>query len=184
MNLGNDHAVTQMAAADLPNFRNLQGRLHKASKLHSIVVESRETELRGNHPYIINVIAICPLLTWGRAKLERDVLKRSVDSLGNTHELTSKAKGNLASTLGSQGHHKEAEELQDSVISNYKAFPGEKQPDTVQVGTELAITYRNQGRFIDANRMLDNLLIVALQKFQPNAPKAIEDEIHIGFSDS
>lgn len=57
---------------------------------------------------------------------------------------------NLASTYCSQGHWKEAEELELQILATKRRTPGEANPSTLSLMGNLAIAYRNLGWYSDA----------------------------------
>ncbi|KAG9098286.1 hypothetical protein FRC07_010668, partial [Ceratobasidium sp. 392] len=73
--------------------------------------------------------------------------------LGENHNQTLSAMGNLATTYSNQGLYKQAETLQVRVLKGRKRDLGDDHPDTLTAMGDLAGTYYNQGLYKQAETL-------------------------------
>ncbi|KAJ7448143.1 hypothetical protein FB451DRAFT_1375437 [Mycena latifolia] len=86
-------------------------------------------------------------------ELEKMVLKKHRELLGENHTATLTTMGNLALSYSNMGQFQEAGELQKVVLNKRTELLGEDHPDTLKTMGNLAICYSEMGQFQEAAQL-------------------------------
>ncbi|KAH7303713.1 hypothetical protein B0I35DRAFT_472203 [Stachybotrys elegans] len=185
--LGADHPSTLMSMANLTSTYRDQGRWEEAEKLDMQVIEIRKTKLGRDHPDTLTSMANLASTFWGQGQWKEaekvfiQVMELSKTKLGADHPSTLTIKANLASTYREQGRWEEAENLGKQVMETRKTNManlasiyrvveirktkfGVDHPSTLKIMASLASTYRNQGRWEEAEKLQVQVMEISKTK--------------------
>ncbi|KAJ7437322.1 hypothetical protein FB451DRAFT_1378633 [Mycena latifolia] len=153
--LGEDHPYTLRTMGNLAGSYSEMGQTHEAAELEKVVL-SKRTELLGkDHPDTL--MAMGNLAVWysqmgqflkatefeklqDGAELEKVVLNKRRELLGQDHPDSLWTLANLGFTYFQMGHLAEARELQEQAFTARRRVLGEGHPDTIRTANQLAAT--------------------------------------------
>ncbi|KAJ5719220.1 hypothetical protein N7493_007675 [Penicillium malachiteum] len=137
--LGNEHAEAPESTSLLAEVYSLQGRWREVEQLLLQVVETRKTTLSEDHPDTLTSLADLASTynyqgRWAEAEqIQVQVVQARKIKLGEDHPDTLTTK-----------------QLQVQVLQARKIKLGEDHPDTLYIMVHLALTYRRQGQWKEA----------------------------------
>jgi tetratricopeptide (TPR) repeat protein len=166
--LGNKHADTIGAMANLASTWWMQNCPDEAEYLQNEVLSMQKSVLGKKHPNTVVAMANLASIWWqqGRSdkaeKLQLEVLELQKTVLGEAHHHTILAMANLASIWWQQGRSYKAEDLDIETLSLLQAVLGESHPHTILAMSNLASTWWHQGSLGKAEDL--DIEVLKLQK--------------------
>jgi tetratricopeptide (TPR) repeat protein len=163
--LGSDHPLTANTIHALAELYRSQGKYAKAEPLFQRALMIKEQTLKPDHPYLSSLLRNMAQLEMNQGKYaESEVLLQralaiSEKTLGSDHPDTARSLNLLADLFQAQGKHEQAEPHYLRALSIYKQVYG---PDHLDYWTlvGLAHLYREQGRYTEAEQLLQNFLAI------------------------
>ncbi|OCK74719.1 TPR-like protein [Lepidopterella palustris CBS 459.81] len=143
-----------------------QGRLREAFDMADEVLRASERSVTINPDNFITSVDIqaTVLAHWGKIKeaeeMRRDILQSCKTQFGDYHSLTLNAMYSLGEFLSDQGDYDKAKWHFERALSHLRGTP---QPgkDAIKVAKLLAINYREQGEFQDAEKYCKEAIVWA-----------------------
>ncbi len=158
--LGDDHAETLRALANLAGLRTEQGRYGDAAALGERAVEGMRRTLGDDHRMTLgamNNLAMALRHTDRRAEAEailRRVHEGQRRTLGPTHPETLGSLTNLAALLDDLRRHSDAVAILEEALEAWRTAHGEDHPGTLFAAHELGMSLLATGRVPEAEHLL------------------------------
>jgi tetratricopeptide (TPR) repeat protein len=162
--LGEEHALTLWATANLAGTLWRQGDLAGARRLMEQVLEARRRMLGEESSDTLTAMGNLAITLKqqgdlaGARRLEEEVLEAKRRVRGEEHPDTLRAMSNLASTRWHQGDLAGARLLQEQVLEAMPRVLGEEHPATLMAMHNLALTLERQGDLAGARRLQERAL--------------------------
>jgi non-specific serine/threonine protein kinase/serine/threonine-protein kinase len=174
--LGSDHPQTLIASNNLAGCYMELRRYADAEPLYQEVFKIRTAALGADHPKTLFSMNFVALALDARGKpneaepLLRQVLEARRKLLGPAHSDTLTSESNLAQVLQKLNKQAEAESLFKQALGGQRKL-GADHPDTYRYMNDLAVLYRDQKRFAEAEPLLTEAVTGARKILGPTHPQ-------------